>query len=498
MKSFNLLTENWIPVQQQGQFETISLKRLLCNDEDWQICLSRDDMELAALQLIVCLVQVVFMPDDEDALLDAYDGPMSEADYDDGIKPFMDWFDVLHPEYPFMQRTDVKANKVKSVQALLTGLPEKTSDSPSSNEFFYRINEVDGMNIQLAAIALFNRAINSPSEGGGFKSFLRGGAPKGGAPATTLIVNKYLRKTIWCNILTKGTVQIRYPNFAPNPENDLPTWINYIIPNSEFYSYQIGFRRGLFWQPAKIKLVVDENKVIGIKSEKMNYKLKDEPAHRWLHPHSPRIWSGLEEGRKERYLSFNTTEPAWTQLTTILYKEEMEKEGHEPSLVIIQHRDIFRGKPLHLIIGGYRNNQAKIEQRRHEFLSLAQGWDDENGQTHIINLVSLGLNYKTELRKKLYGLARKIGGEHGLIGLSDKGQELFYQQSELLIHSQIAQMDWQQADQKMETFKNSLNKLCMNIFDQLVLPYEHDPKFLSAIVVSRAGLNAALKKVGEN
>lgn len=39
MKSFNLLTENWIPVQQQGKFETISLKRLLCKDEDWQICL---------------------------------------------------------------------------------------------------------------------------------------------------------------------------------------------------------------------------------------------------------------------------------------------------------------------------------------------------------------------------------------------------------------------------------------------------------------------------
>jgi CRISPR system Cascade subunit CasA len=59
-------------------------------------------------------------------------------------------------------------------------------------------------------------------------------------------------------------------------------------------------------------------------------------------------------------------------------------------------------------------------------------------------------------------------------------------------------MDWQQADQKMETFKSSLNQLCRNIFDQLVLPYEHDPKLLSAIVVSRARLNTALKKIGEN
>jgi len=493
MKSFNLLTENWIPVQQQGQFETISLKRLLCQDENWQLCLSRDDMELAALQLIICLVQVVFMPDDEDDLLEAYGKSMSEADYDKGIEPFMEWFDVLHPKYPFMQRTDVKANKIKSVQALLTGLPEKTSTSASSHEFFNEIEDVNSLNLEFATVALFNRAINSPSEGGGFKSSLRGGAP-----ATTLIVNERLRQTMWCNILTKETVQTRYPNFAINPENDLPTWMDPIASNSEFYSYQIGFRRGLFWQPAKIKLVVDESQVIGIETEKMNYKLKDEPAHRWLHPHSPKKWNGLEGNREEKYLSFTTTAPAWTQLTTILIKEEMEKEGHEPPLIINQYMDIFRGKSLQLIIGGYRNNKAKIEQRRHELLSLAQGWDHENGQAHIKYLVSLGLSYNKELRNKLYGLAKKMGGEHGLIGLSNKGQELFYQQSESLIHSQIAQIDWQQNDLKIETLKSTLNQLCRNIFDQLVLPYEHDPKFLSAIVVSRAGLNSALKKIEEN
>lgn len=493
MKSFNLLTENWIPVQKQGQFETISLKRLLCREEDWQICMSRDDMELAALQLIVCIVQVVFMPDDEDCLKDAYKKPMNEADYDKGILPFIEWFDVLHPKYPFMQSTDVKASKTKSVQALLTGLPEKTSTSESSHKFFNDIEDVNSLSIELATIALFNRALNSPSEGGGFKSSLRGGAP-----ATTLIVSDLLRHTIWCNILIKETVRAYYPNFALNPEEDLPTWMAPIVPNSEFYSYQIGFRRGLFWQPAKIRLVVEENQVIGIMTEKMTYQLKDEPAHRWLHPHSPKKWRIGKDGRKETYLSFTTTEPAWTQLTTILVKEEMEEEGHEPSLVINQYRDFFRGKSLQLIVGGYRNNKAKIEQRRHEFLSISQGWDNQIGQENIKYFVSLGLSYKTELRNNLYGLAKKLGGENGMVGLSNKGQELFYQQSESLIHSYITRMDFQEADQRIEKFKSSLNRLCRDIFDQLVLPYEHDPKLLSSIVVSRARLNASLKKIGKN
>jgi CRISPR system Cascade subunit CasA len=493
MTGFNLLTEDWIPVQKQGQLETISLKRLLCNDEDWQICLSRDDMEMATLQLIVCIVQVVFMPDDEDDLLDAYSKPMSEVDYEKGIVPFMEWFDLLHPEYPFMQRVDVKASKIKSPQALLTGLPEKTSTSASSHKFFNDIEDVNTLDMNIATIALFNRALNSPPEGGGFKGSLRGGAP-----ATTLIAGESLRQTIWCNILTKQTVQRIYPDFEVKPEKDLPTWIDLIVPKSEFYSYQIGFRRGLFWQPAKIKLVVEGSKVIGVISEKMTYQLKDEPEHRWLHPHSPKKWRIGKDSRKETYLSFTTTAPAWTQLTNILIKEDMDKEGHEPPLVIIQYRDVFRGKSLQLIIGGYRNNQAKIEQRRHEIMYISQGWDSKNGQENIKYIISLSLNYKSELRKKLYGVAKKIGGENGVVGLSDRGQDLFYQQSESLIHSYISQMDWQQADHKMSTFKKSLNLLCRSIFDQLMLPYEHDPKFLSSIVVSRARLNASLKEIGEN
>jgi len=494
MVSFNLLTKDWIPVQQQGRADTISLKRLLCNDEDWQICLSRDDMEMATLQLIVCIVQVVFLPDDKYDLKDAYENPMSEADYEKGIEPFIEWFDLLHHEYPFMQRIDVKASKIKSPQALLTGLPEKTSVSAS---FFNDSKEVTSLNLELATIALFNRAINAPSEGGGFKHSLRGSKPPK-APMNVLIAGNCLRQTIWYNILTKETVQMYYPNYALEPKDDLPTWIDPIVPDSEFYSYQIGFRRGLFWQPSKIMLVVDGNEVIGMKSEKMKYKLKDEPVHLWLHPHSPKKWIIDKEGKKEMYISFSNAAPAWTQLTAVLVKEDMDQEGHQPPLIITQYRDVFRGKSLQLIIGGYRNNQAKIEQRRHELLSISQGWDKENGQNHIKYFVSLGLKYKTILRKNLYGLAKKIGGQKGLVGLSDMGEELFYQQSESLIHAQIAQMEWQHANLNMKSFQSSLNKLCMNIFDQLVLPYEHDPKFLSSIVVSRARLNASLKEIGEN
>ena len=112
----NLLIDNWIPVSLNGEAQRISLKQLLCDKEnnDWYIAALRDDMDLAALQLIVSLVQVVLMPKDAKALKKYWSEPMIETDYDQAIQPFIDWFDLLHPQMPFMQTASVipeKGNK---------------------------------------------------------------------------------------------------------------------------------------------------------------------------------------------------------------------------------------------------------------------------------------------------------------------------------------------------------------------------------------------------
>ena len=77
----NLLIDQWIPVILNGEFQRLSLKQLLCDqkEQDWQLSCFRDDMELAALQLLVCLVQVVFMPEDAKMLKRRWAEPMSET-----------------------------------------------------------------------------------------------------------------------------------------------------------------------------------------------------------------------------------------------------------------------------------------------------------------------------------------------------------------------------------------------------------------------------------
>ena len=100
MSEYNLLIENWIPVEKGPK---ISLKQLLCKNQQHSLALDRDDMELACLQMLTCIVQVIFTPNDLNDLEDSYNNPMKEEDYDKAISKFKDWFDLLHPKYPFMQ-----------------------------------------------------------------------------------------------------------------------------------------------------------------------------------------------------------------------------------------------------------------------------------------------------------------------------------------------------------------------------------------------------------
>ncbi|MCV5497829.1 type I-E CRISPR-associated protein Cse1/CasA, partial [Escherichia coli] len=55
----NLLIDNWIPVRPRngGKVQIINLQSLYCSRDQWRLSLPRDDMELAALALLVCIGQ---------------------------------------------------------------------------------------------------------------------------------------------------------------------------------------------------------------------------------------------------------------------------------------------------------------------------------------------------------------------------------------------------------------------------------------------------------
>jgi len=91
-------------------------------------------------------------------------------------------------------------------------------------------------------------------------------------------------------------------------------------------------------------------------------------------------------------------------------------------------------RPLHLLVGSYRNKQASVLERHHELISLAAGWDDDKGR--LEELVRLGLAAKKALRGKLY-LVVQGNQDKGLQGIAapihETGEKLFYARTENLI-----------------------------------------------------------------
>lgn len=481
-----LLEDPWIPV---GNRRTIALQTLLTEDGGWQLSLPRDDMELACLQLLVCLVQTLFAPSDRAALRQRLKTPLTPEEYRTGIDGKESWFDLAHPEHPFMQTLGVKSKELTEMAKLFAGLTSSTS-----SVFVNEPGLADNLCPSCAAIGLFNQANNAPSFGGGFKGSLRGGAP-----ITTLVLEDDLRRRIWRNVLPEDRLAKLMP-WHPETREQKPNWIAPVKAGEVFQFNQLGLLRGLFWQPAHIELAMSEQGghcascgktgetlYAGFKKEKFVYEMKGV----WPHPHSPRYWD-LKKGEKlEKFASFTTIASAWTQLTSFIVEAADKKSGHIPAPTVSQFRDMSDiDTPLHMIVGGYRNNQAAILERRHEFFDLAKGWTDDDGT--VKRIVDEGIGYLKALRGKLYGLSKKSG-----LNLHDAADKLFYRRTESIIHDLLREIDFSQVDAAFNRYHRQLSNISLEIFDQMVEPYQETPSLIKPVAIARRSLMKACKTLRE-
>lgn len=500
----NLLEDPWIPVRADdgaGAFRLLAYRELLCEPgQHLQVSLPRDDLELACLQLLVCITQVMFLPDDDAALRQRLAIPLTQTEFDAGVAPYLDWFDLDHPTQPFMQTRGVKAAEPTPIQKLLIGLPEG-----NNHAFFNEAGEVGQVSGPVAAIALFNQASNCPSFGGGFKGSLRGGAP-----ITTLVFDRDLRRMVWRNVLTRPRVEERQIA-APGPAQDQPTWISPIAEKSTLHWNQIGLMRGLFWQPARVELVkADGARACGVLGgeatagysgflkEKFNFTVEGV----WPHPHGAMNLSLKKGVLEQRFASFTTTAPAWTQLSEFVIPRSLNdkdmKEGSSPAGPVSQFAAMGDAGSLNILVGGYRTNQASVLERRHELIGLASGWGKEK---RLSILVNIGKDAKKALRGKLY-FAVQGNKDKGLKGLGaavhETAEKLFYARTESLIHQTFSSdatfKEWGEA---RRNYAQQIADHCRDIFEELTNPYTLKPELIPVIAWSRRALNTDLKKLME-
>lgn len=499
----NLLVDPWIPVRDEdgmGTFRLLTYQQLLCEVGKWQVSIPRDDMELACVQLLVCMTQVMFPPEDNNDLRSRIAQPLSLGEFSAGVRPCEDWFDLDHTIRPFMQSRGVKATEDTPIQKLLIGLPEG-----NNHAFFNEVGEVRCLSGTMAAIALFNQASNTPSFGGGFKGSLRGAAP-----ITTLVSGKNLRERVWRNVLTRSHIderQIVMPGF----NQDQPVWVKPIQKNEIIHWNEIGLVRGLFWQPARVELVQAERLApcdvlsgdpmrgySSFRKEKFNFTVNGI----WPHPHGAMTMNVKKGNREQKFISFTKTAPAWTLLSEFVVPRNPSdpdvKEGSVPAGPVTQASEISDAR-LRLLIGGYRPKQASVLERRHEVISLAQGWNDDRDR--LGKLVEIGKKAKKILRGKLYFAVQgnKDKGIKGLgVPIHETAEKLFYARTERLFHETFSnKLTWEEWATARSDFADRLAGHCRNIFEELTDYYAEKPELIPVIAYERLSLNRDLKKLME-
>jgi CRISPR system Cascade subunit CasA len=499
----NLIVDPWIPVRADGgtgAFELLTYRQLLCEPGNWQVSLPRDDLELACVQLLVCMTQVMFLPENDAVWRKRLTEALTREEFTAGTEPCLDWFDLDHPTQPFMQSRGVRAAEDTPIQKLLIGLPEG-----NNHAFFNEAGEVRHLSVTVAAIALFNQATNCPSFGGGFKGSLRGGAP-----ITTLVNGENLRETVWCNVLTRSRLAARQIAM-PGLDRDRPTWVEPIQEKATILWNTIGLARGLFWQPARVELVKSLAATpcdvlggapmfgyVGFRKEKFNFTVEGV----WPHPHGAMTMSLKKGALEQRFASFTTIAPTWTQLSEFVVPKSINdpgaKEGSIPAGPVEQANDLGEGK-LHLLVGGYRTNQASVLERRHEMMSLARGWRDD--KSRLPKLVEMGKEAKKALRGKLY-FAVQGNKDKGLKGIGaaihETAEKLFYARTESLIHETFSnELTFKQWATARKAFVQELAGHCRAIFEELTAPYAMKPELIPVIAWARRSLNFDLTKLME-
>lgn len=505
----DLLKDPWIPVRSDGgtgPFHLLTYQQLLCEPGNWQVSLSRDDMELACVQLLVCMTQVMFLPEDDKTLRERIYRALSPKEFAVGVRPCQDWFDLDHPTQPFMQSRGVKAEKVTPIQKILVGLPEG-----NNHAFFNEAGEVKKLASSLTAIALFNQAANANSMGGGFKGNLRGGSNPYLTPVNILVNGSDLRQTIWLNVLTLPRIQKLLPEWQPDFKRDQPTWVKPIHANETIKWNEIGLVRGLFWQPTRLELVHEPSMNVcdilkgspcqvysGILKEKFKFSVDG----LWPHPHGARTAIVGDGGLKWKFSALNATSPAWTQLTEFVVSRGANdpgaREGSVPSGPVSQADDMGDGS-LYLLIGGYCAKKASIVGRRHELISLAQGWRDD--RERLPKLVQIGQEARKALWGKLYS-AVKGKKEKGLKGIGAAIQEsvdnIYYARTESLIYktfsNELKPKDWAIV---RSSFARQIAGHCLAIFSELTDPYKAKPELIPVIAWARQRLKKELDKLEE-
>ena len=213
MNSFSLLTTPWLPVRYKdgttGKLAPVDL----ADENVVDIAAPRADLQGAAWQFLLGLLQTSFAPKDHRRWDDIWEDGLESEKLREALLSLEHAFQFGPDSPSFMQDFEALTGDKVQVASLLPEIPGAQTTKFNKDHFIKR-GVTEYLCPHCSALALFSLQLNAPSGGKGYRTGLRGGGPM-----TTLIeLQEYqgnqqtpLWRKLWLNVMPQDEADLPLP-----------------------------------------------------------------------------------------------------------------------------------------------------------------------------------------------------------------------------------------------------------------------------------------------
>lgn len=336
--SLNLISDRWIPVRLQDGSRKIISPHQIADPQiaapDWP----RADLNLACYELLIGLV---FMAAPPEGRRDWAGGRPDSASLDKRLNAFAEAFDLLGDGPRFMQDLEQLSGAPNPPDMLFIDSSGGNTVKNNADLMVHR-NRYDGLDLPLAAMALYAFQQFAPAGGAGNRTSMRGGGPL----VTLADPGTGLWDLVWANV----------PNGAPASVQDLP-WMRATRTSEKgtqpVHPEQAHPVEAFFGMPRRLRLIAGD-RVTGVIQRPYGTNYAS-----WVHPLSPyyRMKTGEEllprhpSGGRLPYRN-------WAGIALSDPDEEMGGLGLRAAC-IREYYNRYRGQARRMIAAGWAMDNMK-------------------------------------------------------------------------------------------------------------------------------------------
>ncbi len=492
--SFNVLTDPWIPLADDGGLA--SYVEVMTGARDAaDLDHPRDDCRFFTRMLLSALTQALFPATNVSELRQLIAAPLAAPSVNARIGEVQSDFDLLSTSAPWMQAAAATGTENETSKILL---------EVAKHRLFRPAIASDALCAPCAVPMLYGLQAFVPKGGQGYSPNVRG-AP----PTTTLVLlPESVRQTAWANTLHPERAQ----SIVYGPEPERP----WLFHSQARDGTAIGLVEGLFWKPRSLRLIeaASDRCVACGQTGRPVYsavgyaKRQQRTGDLYRHPMTPCRIRRTKTTSALRFTKLSGDRPTWTNLADLVSPIQGDTEGSLPAPVVAQWTEELAepGDRTSLLVLDFGTQDASITHRFVENFPLSLRLTDRDVIEGVRARIAEAEEALGELQTACVRLHMKSRPSKRL----GKAQSTRARKEKELVHDVTAAF-WQRTEapfwrsyeatlgpeeQKMidaeDDFRSALRKTALHLFDEHASASISDPSRVAVLAEVRAKLASNL------